>query len=77
MQKWNIPNDRTQRLDEKNGVICLVFMFNPRVMVIKMLKMTHFQIFCLWKEDIIEYFLKMVWLIGFGVTFCEILRVEI
>ena len=38
-QKWNIPADRAQWLDEKNGVICLVIMFAPRVMVIKMLKM--------------------------------------
>ena len=22
MQKWNIPTDRAQRVDEKNGVIC-------------------------------------------------------
>ena len=28
MQKWNIPMDRAQRVDEKNGVICLV-MFTP------------------------------------------------
>ena len=32
----NIPTDRTQKVDEKNGVICLVIMFTPRVMVIKM-----------------------------------------
>ena len=38
MQKWNIPTDRTQKADEKNGVICLVIMFTPRVMVIKMSK---------------------------------------
>ena len=36
--------DKIQRLDEKNGVICLVVMFTPRVMVIKMSKMTH--LFC-------------------------------
>ena len=24
MQKWNIPMDRAQRVDERNGVICLV-----------------------------------------------------
>ena len=27
MQKWNIPTDRVQREDEKNGVIFLVIMF--------------------------------------------------
>ena len=34
--KMNIPTDRTQKVDEKNGVICLVIMSTPRVMVIKM-----------------------------------------
>ena len=27
MQKWNIPANRARRVDEKNGVICLVIMF--------------------------------------------------
>ena len=27
--------DKVQRIDEKNWVICLVIMFNPGVMVIK------------------------------------------
>ena len=38
--------DRAQRVDEKNGVICLV-MFTPRVIVIKMSKMAHFLYFLL------------------------------
>ena len=42
MLKWNIPTDRAQRVDEKNGVICQVIMFTPRVMEIKMSKMAHF-----------------------------------
>ena len=41
IQKWNIPTDRTQRVGEKNGVICLIIMFIARVMVIKMSKMVH------------------------------------
>ena len=36
MQKWNIPMDRTWKVDEKNAVIFLVIMFAPRVMVITM-----------------------------------------
>ena len=40
--KWNIPKDRAQKLDEENGVICLVIMFTPRFMFIKMPKMAHF-----------------------------------
>ena len=47
MQKWNKQTDRTQRADEKNGVICLVIMFAPGVMVIKMSKMAHFLYFLL------------------------------
>ena len=34
MQKWNIPTDIIQRVDEKDGVICLVIIFTPRVIVI-------------------------------------------
>ena len=47
MQKWNIPTDRAQRVDEKNGVICLIIMFAPRVMVIKVSQMSHFLYFLL------------------------------
>ena len=43
-QKWNIHTDRAQRVDEKDGVICLV-MFAPGVTVIKMSKMAHFLYF--------------------------------
>ena len=35
MQKWNIPTDEAQRVDEKNSAISLVIMFTPRVMVSK------------------------------------------
>ena len=33
--------DRAQRVDKKNGVICLVTMFTARVVVIKMSKIAH------------------------------------
>ena len=46
-QKWNIPTDRTWRIDEKNGAICLVMMFTPRIMVITMSKTGHFSYFLL------------------------------
>ena len=49
IQNWNILMDRAQRADEKNGVICLVSMFTPGFVVIKMSKMTY----CL-------YFLLMI-----------------
>ena len=45
MQDWNIPTDRAQRLDEKNGVICLVIMFTYRVLVIKNVKNGPFFMF--------------------------------
>ena len=47
MQKLNIPMDRAQRLDKENEIFCPVFMFAPRVMVNKMLKMGHFWYFLL------------------------------
>ena len=47
MQKWNIPADRAQRVDEKNGIMCLVIMFTPSSIVIKMSKMAHFLYFLL------------------------------
>ena len=45
MKKWNITTSRAQRVDEKNGVICLVIMFTPAVIVIKLSKMVNFFIF--------------------------------
>ena len=42
MQKLNIPTDRAQRLDEKNGIICLAIVFTPGVMVTEMSKMAQF-----------------------------------
>ena len=54
MQKWNIPKDWTQRVDEKNGIICLVIFLTPGVMFIKMSKMAHFCIFC-WSQQNISH----------------------
>ena len=47
MEKLNLPTDRAQRVDEKNGIICLVIMLASGVMVIKMSKMAHFLYFLL------------------------------
>ena len=83
MQKWNIPRDRARRVYDKNGVICLVTMFTPRVMIRKMSKMVYFSYFLLVAvkngssygqniyvnvKDLIEFFQKMVWLAGFGMV---------
>ena len=34
--------DRAEKVDEKNGVICVVFMFPSWVMILKLLKKVHF-----------------------------------
>ena len=52
--------DRAQRLDEKNGVICLVIMFTSRVIVIKMSKMDHFLYFLLMTATV-SYSLGKYW----------------
>ena len=46
IQNWRKLKDRAQRVDKKNGVICLV-MFTPTIMVIKMSKMADFMYFLL------------------------------
>ena len=33
MQKWNIPMDRAQRVDERNWVICLVVIVTIEVIL--------------------------------------------
>ena len=45
IQKCNTPTDRAQRVDKKNGFICLVIAFTPRVKVMKMLKNGSFLVF--------------------------------
>ena len=87
MQKWNIPTDRAQRVDEKNGVICLVIMFAPRVMVIKVSQMSHFLYFLLMPvknqsqfgeniyvhlKNLIWLFQKILWIVGFWATISKI-----
>ena len=47
IEKCNIPTDRDQRVDERNGIICLVIIFNTKVMAIKMSKMAYFLSFLL------------------------------
>ena len=72
---------QTKGVDEKNGVICLVIMFNSRVKAFGMSEMANFisflliraklssqfgQYLCVHVEDLIEFLQKMVCLIGFG-----------
>ena len=47
MPKWNIPTDRADRVDEKNGVICLIITLILGVIFIKMSQMAHVLYFSL------------------------------
>ena len=48
MLKWNIPMGRAQRADEKMRMRpCLVIIFTPRIMIIKMSKIAPFFYFLL------------------------------
>ena len=75
IQKWNIPMNRAEKLDEKNGVTCLVTMFAAAVMVFEMSKNGLFFVFSadnskilvtVWARylsaprEYIEFFQKMV-----------------
>ena len=92
MQKLNISIDIVQRVNGKNGVICLVIMFDPSVTITKMSQMAHFCIFYWWQQNISHSLCKIfkctwtillncsrkkAWLIDLGVTALEVLRVEI
>ena len=63
-----MPTDRAQKVQEKNGFICLVIMFTPRVMVFKMSKMVtgkNLSDFGMRMKDLVEFLKKMAWLISF------------
>ena len=46
IQKWILQTVRSEKVDEKNGVICLVSMFLSGVKVLKLSKKVHFLQFC-------------------------------
>ena len=46
IQKWILQTVRSEKVDEKNGVICLVSIFPSWVMVRKLSKKEHFLQFC-------------------------------
>ena len=91
MQNWNIATDRAQRVGGKNGVICIVIMFTPRVMVIEMPKLANFLYFSadaskklatVWtkylcaSETSYLALQKMLWIVGFWATLCKISTLE-
>ena len=45
IQKWNIPMDRAQERDKKNGIICIVILFTPNFLVMNTSKMALFFLF--------------------------------
>ena len=65
MQKWNILTDIAQRVDEKNGIICLVIMLTPRIIVIKMSKKFVFSADDSKESVSLGEILKCIWKISF------------
>ena len=51
MQQWTTPTDRAQKLDEENGVICVVIVFTPIVIVIKMSEMAQLYFLFFFADD--------------------------
>ena len=86
--KWMLQTGKVEKVHEKNGVICLVFMFPYWVMVLKLSKKVHFLQFCtdfskkpksvkaiyiLHLKVLITLFQKMIRSIGVLATIYEIL----
>ena len=51
IQEWILQSDRVEKVDEENGVICLVFMFPFWVMVLKLSKKVHFFAILCWSQQ--------------------------
>ena len=83
---------KAEKVNEKNGAICLVSTFPPRVMVRKLPKKVYFlkfmmtsarnlsllkQFTCTHLKVLITLFQKMVWFIGVRATVHEILAIKI
>ena len=93
IQKWILQTVRSEKVDEKNGVICLVSMFPSWVMVLKLSKKVHFLQFCadlrkksksvkaqftyMHLKSLVTHFQKMVLFIMLWLTVLEILVFEI
>ena len=50
IQKWMLEADRAEKIDEKNVVICVVFIFPSWVMILKLSKKCIFSILC-WPQQ--------------------------
>ena len=51
MQQWMLQTDRVKKVDEKNGIVYLVFMFAHWVMVLKLSKKVHFFAILGWSDQ--------------------------
>ena len=63
--KMKSTNWRAQRVDEKNGIICLVIMFTPRIIVIKISKNVIFSADDSKESVSLGEILKCIWKISF------------
>ena len=89
IQKWILQTVRSEKVDDKNGVICLVSMFSSWVMVLKLSKKVRFLQFCadlskkslsiktILHDGLVMHFQKMVLFIMLWLTVLEILVFEI
>ena len=92
IQKWMLQTVRAGKVDEKNGVICLVSMFPSWFMVHQLSKKVHFLQFCadlskksksvkaiyIYASKSSHYTLsEMVWFLGVRVIVHEILAIKI
>ena len=65
MQRWNIPTDTSQRVDEKNGVICLAIVFTLGVLwSLTCQKMVHFLYFLLVTAKCLSKIFNCTWKIS-------------
>ena len=92
IQRWMLQRDRAEKVDEKNGIICLVSMFPCWTMVLKLSKKCSFwnsaltaarnlsllkQFTYMQLKGLITHFQKMVLFIMLWLTFSEILEFEV
>ena len=92
IQKWMLQTVRAEKVNEKNGVICLVSMFHSWVMVFNLSKKIHFLQYCadlskksnsikaitdIGLKGLVTHFQKMVLLIMQWIIVSEILEFEV
>ena len=69
MKRWHIPTDRSQRVDEKNWVFCVVIIFTHKVMFIKMSKVAYF-----WWKWKISYILDKIFKCNWKTLFSSFIK---